>query len=76
MAIGPVKHGAFHKWLGKSEGEKISGADIEKGLKAGGHAAKMAAFAKAAKKWKHKRGDKERGHRMYGGKPKSHSTTG
>jgi hypothetical protein len=77
MAIGHIKHGAFHKWLGKSEGEPITGADIEKGLKAGGHAAKMAAFAKAARKFKHKgKGDKEHAHSMYGRKPKSHSATG
>lgn len=70
MAIGPVKHGAFHKYLGKKEGEPITNADIEKGLKAGGHAAKMAAFAKAARKWKHKgkKGDHEHAERMYGRK--------
>ena len=45
--------GAFHRYLGKKEGEPITQADIKKGLAAGGHAAKMAAFAKAAKKWHH-----------------------
>jgi hypothetical protein len=44
--IGPIKKGAFHRWLGKSEDEPITHADIEKGLKAGGHAAKMANFAR------------------------------
>jgi len=77
MPIGNVKKGAFHRYLGKKEGEPITGGDIEKGLKAGGHAAKMAAFAKAAKKWKHKgRGHEGRAGRMYGGKKKSHSATG
>lgn len=52
--IGPIEHGSFHKWLGKSEDEPITEADIQKGLKAGGHAAKMANFARNAKKWKHK----------------------
>jgi hypothetical protein len=75
MAIGKIQHGAFHRWLGKKEGEPITGADIEKGLKAGGHAAKMAAFAKAAKKFKHK-GKRDHAHKLYGGKPKSHSATG
>jgi hypothetical protein len=45
-AIGHIEKGAFHKWLGKSEDEPITHADIEKGLKAGGHAAKMANFAR------------------------------
>lgn len=40
-----VKKGAFHKWLGKSEDEPITAADIAKGKAAGGHAAKMATFA-------------------------------
>ncbi len=34
--------GAFHRWLGKSEDEPITAADIAKGKAAGGHAAKMA----------------------------------
>ena len=48
-----VRKGGFHKWLGKKEGEPITDADIEKGLKAGGHAAKMANFARNAKHWSH-----------------------
>ena len=44
-AIKDIKRGAFHKWLGKPEGEKITAADIAKGKAAGGHAAKMAVFA-------------------------------
>lgn len=40
-----IKKGAFHKWLGKSEDEPITAADIAKGKAAGGHAAKMATFA-------------------------------
>jgi hypothetical protein len=46
-----VRKGGFHKWLGKKEGSPITSADIEKGLAAGGHAAKMANFARNAKKW-------------------------
>ena len=44
--IGHIAKGAFHKWLGKSEDEPITHADIERGLKAGGHPAKMANFAR------------------------------
>ena len=51
--IGPIKHGDFHRWLGKSESEPITEADIAKGKAAGGHPAKMAQFAENAKKWKH-----------------------
>ncbi len=46
-----VKKGAFHRWLGKPEDEPITNADIEKGLKAGGHAAKMANFARNVREW-------------------------
>jgi hypothetical protein len=52
-AFGHIKKGAFHKWLGKSEDEPITAADIKKGLAAGGHAAKMAEFAKASKHFVH-----------------------
>ena len=52
-AIGPIKKGAFHAWLGKKAGEPITDADIEKGLAAGGHAAKMANFARNARKFHH-----------------------
>lgn len=38
--------GAFHRWLGKSEDEPITDADIKKGLAAGGHPAQMASFAR------------------------------
>jgi hypothetical protein len=48
-----IRKGGFHKWLGKKEGEPITEADIEKGLAAGGHAAKMANFARNAKKFHH-----------------------
>jgi hypothetical protein len=48
-----IRKGAFHRWLGKKESEPITSADIEKGLAAGGHAARMAAFAKASKHFKH-----------------------
>ena len=51
--IGPIKKGGFHRWLGKKQSAPITGADIRKGLKAGGHAAKMANFARNAKKWHH-----------------------
>jgi hypothetical protein len=43
--IGPIKKGAFHAWLGKSEDQPITAADIAKGKAAGGHAEKMATFA-------------------------------
>jgi len=48
-----VRKGGFHEWLGKSSDSPITSADIERGLAAGGHAAKMAAFAKAAKHFHH-----------------------
>ncbi len=51
--IGPVKEGAFHQWLGKKQDEPITQADIQKGLRAGGLAAKRANFARNAKKWHH-----------------------
>jgi hypothetical protein len=42
-----VKKGGFHKWLGKSEDEKITPADIAKGLASDDpHVKKMAQFAK------------------------------
>lgn len=52
--IGHIDKGAFHRWLGKSEDEPITKADIAKGKAAGGHAAKMADFAESAKGWNHK----------------------
>lgn len=48
-----IRKGKFHEWLGKKKSEPITEEDIEKGLKAGGHPARMAAFAKAAKHFKH-----------------------
>jgi len=48
-----IKKGGFHRWLGKKQGEPITEADIEKGLAAGGHPAKMAAFAKAERHFEH-----------------------
>jgi len=51
--IGHIKKGAFHRWLGKKPGAPITAADIQRGLKAGGHAAKMANFARNAKKFHH-----------------------
>lgn len=55
MSVGHIAKGAFHRWLGKKSGKKITSADIRRGLKAGGHAAKMANFARNARKWSHKR---------------------
>lgn len=52
MAIGHINPGAFHRWLGKASGTPITSADIAKGIKAGGHPAKMAQFAKSARKFK------------------------
>jgi hypothetical protein len=52
-AIGKVKKGGFHKWLGKSEDEPITDADIERGLKSRDpHAREMANFARNSRKWK------------------------
>jgi hypothetical protein len=55
-----VKKGSFHEWLGKKPGDKITDADIEKGLKSNDpHVKKMAQFAKNAKKWhRAKKGNK------------------
>jgi hypothetical protein len=40
-----IKKGAFHKWLGKPEDEKITQADIERGLKSNDpHVRKMAQY--------------------------------
>lgn len=51
--IGKIHKGAFHRWLGKKSGAKVTSTDIRRGLKAGGHAAKMANFARNARKWHH-----------------------
>jgi hypothetical protein len=70
MAIGPIHKGAFHRWLGKKPGTPITDADIAKGIAAGGHAAKMAEFAKAARGFKkggkEKAAPKDHATRMYG----------
>ena len=51
-----VKKNAFHEWLGKKEGDKISDTDIIKGLNSTDkHVKKMAQFAKNAKKWQNKK---------------------
>ena len=50
-AIGPIKKGAFHAWLGKPLDQPITDADIAKGKAAGGHPAKMAHFAEQARGW-------------------------
>lgn len=55
MTIGHIAKGAFHRWLGKSEDEPITAADIAKGKAAGGHPAKMAQFAESAKHFHHGR---------------------
>lgn len=62
MAIGPIRKGGFHRWLGKGPKSKITGGDIKKGLAAGGHAAKMANFARNAKKFHHGKSLHERAH--------------
>ena len=53
--ITDIKKGAFHKWLGKPEDEKITQSDIDKALRYSGpdadHVHKMANFARNAKKW-------------------------
>jgi ABC-type Zn2+ transport system substrate-binding protein/surface adhesin len=51
-AIGNINKGAFHRWLGKKEGEPITAADIAKGLASDDpHVKKMAQFAKNAKQF-------------------------
>jgi len=53
-AFEDIKKGAFHKWLGKPEDEKITSADIKKGLASDDtHVNKMAQFAKNAKQFIH-----------------------
>lgn len=72
MAIGHIAKGAFHRWLGKKPGAAITQSDIERGLKAGGHAAKMANFARNAKHFNHHRKSsgslRERGQKALYGK--------
>lgn len=56
-AIGPIKEGGFHEWLGKSKDDPITEADIKKGLASDDpHVRKMANFAKNARKWHHPKG--------------------
>lgn len=68
--------GRFHKDVGKKAGEKITEADIEKGLHSKNPAErKRANFARNARKWHHgkgkaKRSDGERAERMYSHKGK------
>lgn len=51
-----VEKGAFHKWLGKKPGEKITNKDIEKGLASkDAHVKKMAQFAKNMKELRKKK---------------------
>jgi len=52
-AIGPIKKGAFHAWLGKPLDQPITDADIARGKAAGGHPARMAHFAEQSRLWKH-----------------------
>lgn len=57
--LDPAHKGAFHRWLGKPEDEKITDADIAKGLASSDPAVRMMArFAKARKKFKHAGGAK------------------
>lgn len=65
--IGPIRKGGFHRWLGKKSGAKITSGDIQRGLKAGGHAANMANFARNERTWHHGKSLRERaGHALYG----------
>ena len=82
--IKPSHEGRFHAWLGKKAGEPITDADIERGLKAGGHAAQMANFAKNARHFRHgkgktkkpeRRGEPGRAERMYNRPPVAASPT-
>lgn len=51
-AIGPIKKGAFHAWLGKKPDEPITDADIAKGMASEDpHVRKMAHFARVSRSW-------------------------
>ena len=51
-AIGPIKKGAFHAWLGKPLDQPITDADIAKGLASKDpHARRMAHFARVSRGW-------------------------
>jgi hypothetical protein len=51
-AIGPIKKGAFHAWLGKKPDEPITDADIAKGMASKDpHVRKMAHFARVSRGW-------------------------
>ena len=57
--MNPEHKGRFHRWLGKPEDEKITDADIAKGLASKDPAVRMMArFAKARKKFKNAGGSK------------------
>lgn len=53
--IKDIRKGAFHKWLGKPEDEKITQKDIDKAMEYTGpdaaHVHRMATFARNARKW-------------------------
>jgi hypothetical protein len=52
--FGNIKKGAFHEYLGIPEDQPIQPSQIQQGLNSqNAHVRKMAAFAKAAKKFKH-----------------------
>jgi hypothetical protein len=69
--IKPSHKGRFARDVGKKPGEKITGADIQKGLNSKNPAErKRANFARNARKWNHKGSRKAEGRadRMYGKK--------
>lgn len=63
--------GRFHKDVGKKPGEKITSADIEKGLRSKNPAErKRANFARNARKWNHsgKKSSSDKADKLYGKK--------
>jgi hypothetical protein len=67
--IKPSHKGLFHKDVGKSEDEPITGADIKKGEHAKDPAErKRAVFAANSRKWHKGKRSENRAHRMYGKK--------
>ena len=59
-AIGPIKKGLFHAWLGKKPDDPITDADIAKGMASKDpHVRKMAHFARVSRGLSHgKKGKK------------------
>lgn len=71
IEIKPSHKGRFHRDVGKKPGQKITSADIEKGLHSKDPAERRRAnFARNARKWKHGKARKSTADRLYGGSSK------